>query len=100
MTILSAEGLQQANDQLAMVARLTQQRDDAVDELANMVDLARQVGQLGDFLKHALADRDYHRERGDEYADSVDELRCENDELKAEVAELKRELGWHTETTR
>lgn len=112
-TTLTGEHLQTANDQLLAVARmqraqidapdrtvcqhtgeiatLTKQRDDARDELSNMVDLTIQVGKLGDYLKHALADCDDERERADDWAEKYDAAQCRMDEMASEIRELRGE---------
>ena len=71
------------------IATLTKQRDDSRDELSNMVDLTIQVGKLGDYLKHALADRENERERADDWAEKYDAAQCRMDELAEEVRQLR-----------
>jgi uncharacterized coiled-coil DUF342 family protein len=89
-TVLTGEGLRAANDSLATtVARLTQERDDAIAERDNMIDLTIQVGRLGDYLKHAIADRDEYRERADEWRDRFEDAQCRMDEMADEIRELR-----------
>jgi uncharacterized coiled-coil DUF342 family protein len=85
--------LRTANENLATLDRLTRERDDARAELDNMVNLTIEVGRLGNYLQHAIADRDDFRERADEWRDRHDYAQCRMDEMAAEIAELRGELA-------
>jgi uncharacterized coiled-coil DUF342 family protein len=81
-----------------VIAKLTaerdqaiQQRDDARAELDNMVNLTIEVGRLGDYLRHAIADRDDFRERADEWRDRCEAAQCRMDELADELDEARGE---------
>jgi hypothetical protein len=81
----------------AEIAKLTaerdealKQRDDAKAELDNMVDLTIEVGRLGNYLRHAIADRDEYRDRADEWRDKYEGAQCRMDEMAAEIRELKQ----------
>lgn len=73
--------------------RALKRAEDARDELDNMVNLTKQVGQLGNYLEHALADRDQAREDRDIVEHKLDAALCEVNELKAENRDLAAELA-------
>lgn len=69
------------------------QRDDARAELDNMVNLTIEVGRLGTYLKHVLADRDDWREMSDDWREKYNAAQYRMDEMVAEIRELSRELA-------
>lgn len=73
----------------AAIDALTTQRDDARAELDNMINLTIQVGRLGDYLRHAIADREDYREQADEWRERYHAAQCRMDEMAAELRDLK-----------
>jgi hypothetical protein len=65
------------------------ERDDARAERDNMVNLTIEVGRLGTYLQHAIADREDYREQLDEMRDKYQAAQRRLDEMADELAELR-----------
>lgn len=69
------------------------ERDDARASRDNMVDLTIEVGRLGNYLKHAVADVENLRDMYDEMSEKYQAAQCRLDEMAAEIRELNQRDG-------